>query len=419
MASHVEVSSCRVCGNAELVPLLSLGVQALTGVFPRSRDEKVTAGPVDLVKCSERPGGKTCGLVQLRQSYSKAEMYGGGRYGYHSGLNASMVRHLRGKVAEVLKRVSLGKGDLVVDIGSNDCTLLKAYPENGADLVGIDPTAEQFRRFYPERVELIADFFSADLLRRRFPGRKAKVVTSIAMFYDLDAPMDFVAGVRDSLADEGVWVVEQSYLPAMIEATAYDTICHEHLEYYGARQMRWMMERSGLKIIGIERNAVNGGSFSLTVAKKTAPYPECTAELDAFLRAEESYSGLEPYRAFAAAVARHRDELAAFLAKARAEGKTTLGYGASTKGNVILQYCGLAAKEIALIGEVNPDKFGAFTPGTLIPIVPEAEARARKPDYLLVLPWHFRDFIVEKEAAYLRAGGRLVFPLPKLQVVTG
>jgi NDP-4-keto-2,6-dideoxyhexose 3-C-methyltransferase len=419
MASHADVDRCRVCGNPQLDQLLSLGVQALTGVFPRSREEAVTAGPVDLVKCAERPGGETCGLVQLRQTYSKDEMYGGGRYGYHSGLNASMVRHLQGKVADVLKRVRVGKGDLVVDIGSNDCTLLKAYPENGPDLVGIDPTAEQFRRFYPARIELIADFFSADLLRRRFPGRKAKIVTSIAMFYDLDAPMDFVADVRDSLADDGVWIVEQSYLPAMVEANAYDTICQEHLEYYGARQMRWMMERAGLKIVAIERNAINGGSFSLTIAKKAAPYPECTAELAAFLRAEASYAGPEPYRAFAAAVARHREELVAFLTRARAEGKTILGYGASTKGNVILQYCGLTAEELPLIGEVNPDKFGAFTPGTLIPIVPEAEVRSRKPDYLLVLPWHFRDFIVEKEAPYLRAGGKLVFPLPEMKVVAG
>ncbi|MEK7384058.1 MAG: class I SAM-dependent methyltransferase [Elusimicrobiota bacterium] len=417
MASYVDVARCRVCGNPEMTQLMALGVQALTGVFPRSRDEKVTSGPLDLVKCLESPGGQSCGLVQLRQTYSKVEMYGG-RYGYHSGLNASMVSHLRGKVADILKQVGLGAGDLVLDIGSNDCTLLKAYPESGASLVGVDPTGEQFRRFYPPHVELIADFFSADLFRRRFPGRKAKVVTSIAMFYDLDAPMDFVADVRDILSDDGIWVVEQSYLPAMLEASAYDTICHEHLEYYGARQMRWMMERSGLKIVGIERNAINGGSFSLTVAKKSAPYPECARELKAFLRAEEACAGLEPYRAFASAVARHREELVAFLSRARSEGKTTLGYGASTKGNVILQYCGLTEKDIPLIGEVNPDKFGSFTPGTRIPIVPEAEVRARKPDYLLALPWHFRDFIVEKEAGYLRAGGRLVFPLPKLQVVT-
>jgi NDP-4-keto-2,6-dideoxyhexose 3-C-methyltransferase len=417
MASYVDVARCRVCGNEELLPLLSLGVQALTGVFPRSREEKVTAGPVDLVKCSERSGGKTCGLVQLRQSYSKTEMYGS-RYGYHSGLNASMVRHLQGKVTEILKTVKLGAGDLVVDIGSNDATLLKAYPAAGATLVGVDPTGEQFRRFYPPGVQLIVDFFSAGLVSRRFPGRKAKIVTSIAMFYDLDAPMDFIAGVRDILADDGVWVLEQSYLPAMIEMNAYDTICHEHLEYYGARQMRWMMERSDLKIVAVERNAVNGGSFSLMVAKTSAPYPECSVELDALLRAEESYAGLEVYRAFAAAVAAHRAELQSFFARARSEGKIVMGYGASTKGNVILQYCGLTGKDIPLIGEVNADKFGSFTPGSLIPIAPEAEARAKKPDYLLVLPWHFRDFIVEKESAYLRAGGRLVFPLPKLQVVS-
>lgn len=415
MAPYVDVARCRVCGNEELLPLLSLGTQALTGVFPRSRGEKVTAGPVDLVKCAERPGGKTCGLVQLRQSYSKAEMYGN-RYGYRSGLNASMVRHLQGLAARILETVKLGAGDLVVDIGSNDATLLKAYPAVGASLVGVDPSAEQFRRYYPPEVDLIVDFFSAELVRRRFPGRKAKIVTSIAMFYDLDAPMEFISAVRDVLADDGVWVLEQSYLPAMVEMNAYDTICHEHLEYYGARQMRWMMERSGLKIVGLERNAVNGGSFCLMVAKKDAPYPERSRELGEFLELEKPYAELDVYRDFAGAVAAHREALLGFFERARAARETVLGYGASTKGNVILQYCGLGEKDLARIGEVNADKFGSFTPGTLIPIAPEAEVRALKPDYLLVLPWHFRDFIVEKEAAYLRAGGKLVFPLPKLQV---
>lgn len=417
MPSFINVERCRVCGNPELLPLLSLGVQALTGVFPRFRGEAVTVGPVDLVKCSERPGGDTCGLVQLRQTYSKSEMYRG-VYGYHSGLNESMVRHLRARVADVLTRVNLGAGDLVVDVGSNDCTLLKAYPDRGATLVGIDPTGEQFRRFYPSCVELISDFFTAELVRRRFPGRKAKIVTSISMFYDLDAPMEFVEGVRDILADDGVWVLEQSYMPAMIEMNAYDTICQEHLEFYGARQMRWMMERAGMKIVAVERNSVNGGSFALTVAKKSAPYPECASELGELLRAEEAYAGLGPYHAFAEAVVRHREQLVAFLARARAEGRTVMGYGASTKGNVVLQYCGVTEKDVPMIGEVNPDKFGTFTPGSLIPIVPEVEVRAKRPDYLLVLPWHFRDFIVAKESAYLRAGGKLVFPLPELQVVS-
>lgn len=415
MAPYAEVGRCRICGNEDLVPVLSLGIQALTGVFPKSRSEKVTAGPVDLVRCRQRPDGSACGLVQLRQSYDKKEMYGN-RYGYRSGLNASMVRHLQGKVQGLLSKAVLRPGDLVLDIGSNDGTLLKAYPSGPAELVGIDPSGEQFRKYYPKNVSLIADFFSAKALGDRFGRRKAKAVTSIAMFYDLDSPLDFVKEVAGVLADDGLWLCEQSYLPTMIERNAYDTICHEHLEYYALRQIKWMTDRAGLKIVDFSLNAVNGGSFSFMAAKESAPYPECSAVLEAALRAESSYSQDAPYASFRDNVMRHREEIRAFLKKAQSDGKKTLGYGASTKGNVILQFCGLTPKELPRIGEVNSDKFGSFTPGTLIPIVPEEEVRAEQPDYLFVLPWHFKDFVLEKEAGYRRSGGRLFFPLPRPEI---
>lgn len=414
MGSCTEISFCRICANKSLVPILSLGTQALTGIFPRSKDERVTAGPVDLVKCDESRGS-ACGLVQLRQSYDKGEMYGP-RYGYRSSLNPSMVRHLEDVARRVLARVRLEPGDLAVDIGSNDGTLLKTYPREGPVLVGIDPTGEQFRRFYPSHIELVADFFSVRLIKERFGGKKAKVVTSIAMFYDLERPMEFVAEVADILAKDGVWVLEQSYLPTMIEMTAYDTICHEHLEYYGLRQIKWMTDRLGLKIVDVEANAVNGGSFCVTVARRDSPYPECAETVERFLAAEAPYGTPEPYRAFSRAVLRHREELLGLLARIKGEGRRVAGYGASTKGNVILQFCGLSPKDLPCIGEVNRDKFGCFTPGTLIPIVPEEEARAAGENYLLVLPWHFRDFILSKEAQYLRLGGRLLFPLPRPEI---
>jgi NDP-4-keto-2,6-dideoxyhexose 3-C-methyltransferase len=342
-------------------------------------------------------------------------MYGN-RYGYRSGLNASMVRHLKSKVEAILSKVALSPGDLVLDIGSNDGTLLQAYPRGKAELVGIDPSGEQFRKYYPEGIGLIPDFFSAKALKDRFGARKAKVITSIAMFYDLDAPADFVAEMAGALAEDGVLVCEQSYLPTMIEQNAYDTVCHEHLEYYALRQVKWMTDRAQLKIVDFALNAVNGGSFSFMAAKKSSPYPECTKALEAAQRAEAVYSTLAPYAAFRENAQRHREALLSFFKTARSEGKTILGYGASTKGNVILQYCGLTEKDLPRIGEVNSDKFGAFTPGTHIPIVPECAVRAERPDYLLVLPWHFKDFIVEKEAAYRQGGGKLFFPLPKPEI---
>lgn len=410
MASYIEVDRCRVCGNQNLIEVLSLGVQALTGVFPKTKSERVTSGPVDLVKCAEDSGG--CGLVQLRQSYDKNEMYGG-HYGYRSGLNGSMVRHLEERVRSVLRRVKLNAGDLVVDIGSNDATLLKAYPSCEVVFAGIDPTAKHFAEYYPSHIQVIPDFFSAEALRRRFGAQKAKIVTSMAMFYDLDSPMEFVAQVRDALADDGVWMFEQSYLPTMVERNAYDTVCHEHLEYYALKQIRLLMDRAGLKILDVELNDINGGSFCVTAAKKDAPYAESTAVVARILKEEEKYSELAPFRAFRDSVFQHREELLEFLRASKKEKKTVAGYGASTKGNVILQFCGITENDVPRIGEINQDKFGCYTPGTLIPIVPESVVKAERPDILFVLPWHFRKFIIEKESDYLRSGGKLFFPLPK------
>lgn len=412
-----EIARCRVCGNPDLAAVLELGTQSLTGTFPASRGQQLLAGPLTLLKCREDLGPGRCGLVQLKHSYDTGEMYGM-NYGYRSGLNQGMVRHLGGLVAQVLKRVTPRAGDLVVDIGSNDSTLLRAYPDRVATFLGVDPTGRKFKKYYPADVELIEDFFSAELVSRRFPGRKARVVTSIAMFYDLESPLVFMADIRDTLADDGVWVFEQSYLPSMLRANAYDTVCHEHLEYYGLRQVCWMAERVGLKVLDVELNGANGGSFRVTAAKASSALAPNAPAIEALLKAEAEggLAGEAPLREFAKRVERLRDELRAFVGRARAEGKTVFGLGASTKGNVILQYCGFTEADIPCIAEVNEEKFGTFTPGTLIPIVSEAEARARRPDYFLVLPWHFKDGIVERERGFVAGGGKLVFPLPELEV---
>jgi hypothetical protein len=218
------------------------------------------------------------------------------------------------------------------------------------------------------------------------------------------------------LADDGIWVFEQSYMPTMLEKRSYDTVCHEHLEFYALRQIRWMAERAGLEIVDVELNDVNGGSFSVTAARAgsgRAAHPSVGELLRR--EGEAGLGGPEPYRAFARATADARRELLAFLSDARARGKTVAALGASTKGNVILQYCGITEREIAGIGEVNPDKFGCFTLGGEIPIVPEEELLARNPDYLVVLPWHFRSFF---ESSPRYAGRNLVFPLPRLEVVS-
>lgn len=413
-----EMKACRICGNANLAPILDLGIQALTGVFPKRQDEVVASGPLELVKC--HGGESVCGLVQLKHSYQKEEMYGE-NYGYRSGLNQSMVAHLHSKVDNILNRVAVRSGDLVIDIGSNDGTLLRGYPDNGIILAGIDPTGEKFRQHYPEHIKLMTEFFSEAAVRAAYGGQKAKVITSIAMFYDLEDPIDFMRQVHEVLADDGLWVFEQSYLPTMMEMNAYDTVCHEHLEYYCLKQIKWLADRTGFKIVDLELNSVNGGSFAVTVAKSNSPYPESTSLINQLLREEDKrrLGNLQLYREFSERVFKHRDELCEFLKKIRSEGKTILGYGASTKGNVILQFCKLTEKDLPFIAEVNTDKFGRCTPGTHIPIISEAEAKALSPDYFMVLPWHFKESIVEREKAYLKSGGKLFFPLPSLEVIEG
>lgn len=411
-----EIKHCRICSNRHLVPVIHLGSQALTGVFPKTIEEPVLEGPLELVQCDTREGG--CGLVQLRHSYPLDAMYGE-NYGYRSGLNASMVRHLHHRVATVQQWVQPQAGQIVLDIGSNDSTTLRAYGNLGLKLIGMDPTGVKFHTYYPEWVDLIPDFFSAQAFQDRFGSQKAKIVTSFAMFYDLDDPTDFMRQIASILDDQGVWVFEQSYLPLMVERNAYDTICHEHLSYYGAAQIAWMAERAGLRIIDLEANDINGGSFCVTVAHQNSHFPDASALVQQWIDREqrEGYLDLSRMQAYRREVEKHRDLLCETVHAIGRAGKSLYGYGASTKGNVLLQYCGFTSRDVWAIAEVNSEKFGRWTPGTHIPICSEAEVRAARPDYLLVLPWHFREGIVQREANYLQQGGRLLFPLPTIDSV--
>ncbi|MBL8271000.1 class I SAM-dependent methyltransferase [Steroidobacter sp.] len=407
-----QISECRICNSKQLVEVLDLGVQALTGVFPKSRTQAVTAGPLKLVKCSG--GEEACGLLQLQHTYDLGELYGD-NYGYRSGLNASMVAHLHAKVRRILERVPLPENALVLDIGANDSTTLQAYPAHGCTLVGVDPTGAKFKRFYPAHIQLIPDFFSAATVRQHFGERKAAVITSFSMFYDLEQPLAFMQEVAEVLDDDGVWVLEQSYMPTMLQKVSYDTVCHEHLEYYGLKQIKWMTDRLGLKIVDVEFNDTNGGSFSLMVSKRQSKLPE--APQVAQILEEETKAGLhtlEPYQVFARNVAASRETLRSFIDEAKHFGKSICALGASTKGNVVLQYCNITDTDITRVGEVNPDKYEAFTPGTLLPIVAEGDVLAAQPDYLLVLPWHFRNFFTEEQRYF---GHTLVFPLPRLEFV--
>lgn len=412
MTAYKAIGKCRVSGSDDLVSVLNLGFQELTGVFPKSASEHVTRGPLELVWCPQS------GLLQLKHTYESSEMYGD-NYGYRSGLNQSMVNHLTSKVAYLEKLVDLQSGETVLDIGSNDCTLLKAYKISGIGRIGIDPTGKKFAEYYPEGVKLVPDFFSADAYRSA-GARPAKIITSIAMFYDLDDPIAFARQVESCLAPDGVWHFEQSYMPSMLRLNSYDTICHEHLEYYSLGVVRTILDAAGMKIADVIMNSVNGGSFAVTAIKKSNRAIRPNDAVVNWLLEQEDRMGINtprPYRDFEERVFRHRDDLVRLIRSLRADGKSVLGYGASTKGNVVLQFCGFTTDDIPAIAEVNPEKFGCLTPGTHIPIVSEAEAHRMNPDYYLVLPWHFKEGILRREQEYLNSGGKFIFPFPEIEII--
>ena len=412
MAAYREISHCRIDGSPNLVSVLSLGHQALTGVFPKTASEPVTVGPLELV------WSPSSGLLQLKHSYDLSEMYGD-NYGYRSGLNQSMVNHLSDKIAYLERLKPLNSGDVVVDIGSNDSTTLRAYRSANIRRIGIDPTGKKFAAFYPAGIDLVPEFFSAAAYAS-VEASKAKIVTSIAMFYDLEAPIEFARQIESILADDGIWHFEQSYMPSMLRLNSYDTVCHEHLEYYSLGVVKKVLESSGLRLVDVIMNAINGGSFAVTAAKADNKSIKSNQPVIDWLLEQEDRMGLHtprPYRDFEERVFRHRDDLTRLIRTLNADGKKILGYGASTKGNVVLQFCGLTPQDIPAIAEVNTEKFGCVTPGTHIPIVSEAVARASHPDYYLVLPWHFKDGIVRREKEFLAGGGRMIFPFPEIEIV--
>jgi NDP-4-keto-2,6-dideoxyhexose 3-C-methyltransferase len=408
---YKKISQCRICGNSNLICVVDLGEQSLTGIFPKSQNNKLTSGPLRLVKCHGSPD--VCGLLQLEHSFDLDEMYGD-NYGYRSGLNPSMVEHLKGKVTSILRQTSLSDGDLVIDIGCNDGTTLGFFPKS-LRLVGIDPTSKKFAAYIPNNIDLITEFFSKHLVHQRYQ-QKAKVITSFSMFYDLEDPIHFARQISEVLDDDGIWVFEQSYMPAMLEKIAYDTICHEHLEFYGLKQVQWLLDKAGLIAVDVELNEVNGGSFSVTAMHKHSALANPSLRILDLLHQEDlkRLDQLEPYLEFEKKIQISRSELKDFVENANMQGKTIFGIGASTKGNVLLQYCNFTAQDISKIGDVNPDKFGAFTPGTRIPIESEESVLKQHPDYLLVLPWHFKNFFLDNP---IFKGSTLVFPLPKLEVI--
>ena len=403
-----KIEKCRVCGNEHLVTVLDLGEQYLSGIFPKKIDLEVPRGPLKLVKCDEENG---CGHIQLEHTYDLPTMYGD-NYGYRSGLNSGMIKHLEKKAQKIQKDINFKSGDIVVDIAGNDGTFLGFFPET-CQLMSIDPTSKKFSKYFKSNVNYIADFFSADLFKQRFGDQKAKVITSFSMFYDLDDPCEFARQVKDCLATDGIWVLEQSYMPEMLRVNSFDTVCHEHLSYYGMRQIKYIMDNVGLNIVDYEFNDVNGGSISVVVSPSKK---ECTTKLTALigLELEERLDTVEPWEEFASRMTENNHKFLKIIRDLRDEGYMVAGLGASTKGNVTLQTWGITPNDILAIGDVNPDKHGSYSPGTWIPIKDEDMVLAYY-DAFVILPWHFKKFFVNNPKF---KGKKLIFPLPTPEIVT-
>jgi 2-polyprenyl-3-methyl-5-hydroxy-6-metoxy-1,4-benzoquinol methylase len=408
-----SIKHCRSCDSTNIEVVFDLGEQVLSGVFQSESLDDISSGPVALVACDE------CRLVQMQYSYPLDEMYNDG-YGYQSGLTSFMSQHLKGVLSFASDQITLKKGDHVLDIGCNDGTLLNHYPENLYSLIGIDPVAKKYLERYPKDAKVVTEFFSKESYFS-VALNKAKIVTSISMFYDLEDPVTFAKSISSVLSEDGVWVFEQSYLPAMLRTNSYDTICQEHVEYYSLTAIQHILQQAGMTIVDASQNEVNGGSIRLAaVHESSALASKISPEASWLIEQEKNHDifSNQPWIDFQNNVARQKLDLVNLLTELKTAGKTVIGYGASTKGNVILQYCGIGPDLLPLIGDITPSKDGVFTPGSKIPVVSMEKAKAMKPDYFLVLPWGFRGDILLREKEMIANGTKFIFPLPFVEIVS-
>ncbi len=410
--------TCRICGSSALTQVIDLGEQYLQGSFikPGKETPPLRKIPTKLVRCDPTIDEKACGLLQTETSVPPVILYSA--YWYRSGTNQTMRDHLKG-IADVASDF-VGKADArVLDIGCNDGTLLFSYPDAFVKF-GVDPS--DIAREISGGITVIQDTFPSHELNGLIADRRFDIVTSIAMFYDLENPVDFVEQVKAILSDEGIWIFEVSYMPAMLAMNSYDTICHEHLEYYSFSVIENLMQRCGMKVVKVEFNSINGGSIRCYVTHVSNFKFKSRENQQTLAQVRQQEFDLEldtdkPYKNFQDRINRHKEELSGLLKALKREGKKIHIYGASTKGNTILQWCGLDNTIIDYAADRNLDKDGARTIGTDIPIVSEEKSRAMKPDYYLVLPWHFRDEFLDREKAFLNEGGGFIFPLPAIETI--
>ncbi len=409
-------TTCRVCGSSSLKKVIDLGPQYLQGSFVKPGKEMPSQRKIDctLVRCNPEQDENACGLLQMEHSVPPEILYAA--YWYRSGTNATMRNHLKSIVDTTLELVKKDNCN-VLDIGCNDGTLLDCYPA-GFKKFGCDPSdvAQEVKN-----ASVVQDIFPSAALNALLGDTKLDIITSIAMFYDLESPVDFVKNIKQFLSADGIWVFEMSYMPRMLELDSYDTICHEHLEFYSLAVLEKIVAMGGMKIVRISFNDINGGSIRCYATHRESNLYNNKEhqKLMNDIRQQEFDLELDtdkPYVEFQQRIEKIKVELHELLVKLKKEGKKVHVYGASTKGNTILQWCDIDNSLVDFAAERNPDKYGAHTLGTNIPIISEAESRAMNPDYYLVLPWHFKTEFLEREKEALDKGTGFIFPVPTIDI---
>ena len=407
----MKITSCRNCKSKYFSKLFTLGKMCFTGKFPKNLTTNIPKVVISLIMC------KSCKLVQLDRNFNPEYLYDT-NYGYRTGINATMTQHVNGVVKESIKIVKLKKKDSVLDIASNDGTLLNFYKKN-IFRVGIDPLIKKYKNQYKNINFGIQEFFSYKAIQKKKINKKFKIITALSMFYDLPNPNKFLEDVKKVLDKEGIFVLEHADLLSIIKNCQFDTICHEHLEYYSTKVIIELMNKNELRVFNLKANTINGGSMRYYVCHKDSKYKNNYKKINKILREEIKFKLDKPdtFNDFFKLINVQKKKLLKLINKIIKKKEIIHGYGASTKGNVLLQYFGISSNKIKYIADRNPQKVNLYTPGTKIKIVSESFSRMCKPNYYLVLPWHFKKEIILREKRAIKNGSKFIFPLPKMKVV--
>lgn len=409
----VSKTTCRNCKSKKFENLFSLGNLSYTGKFPSKKNQNIPKGKIILVKCVK------CQLVQLDRKFNPKYLYNKD-YGYRSGINRTMRDHLGNITEKLNKIVNLRENDYVLDIASNDATLLNSYKTRGLKKVGVDPILNKFRKSFYNKIDYkISDFFSLKAIKKKI-NNKFKIITACAVFYDVNNPNKFLKDVSFLLEkNKGIFYLEFQDLLSIIKNNLFDTICHEHLEYYSLTVVKKMIDKNNMKITNVYKNDINGGSLSLFIAHKDSNYKINGKNIKKLLSEEKKFklNKKKTYLNFYNRIENIKINLLKILNKLKRNKTKIHGYGASTKGNVLLQYFKIDNNLIDCIADRNPEKNNLFTPGTKIKIITEAKSRKIKPHVYLVLPWHFKNEILKREEKTIKRGTKFIFPLPNLEII--